>query len=250
MAGVLLIDIGNTRIKWLLASELNGNAPPHALDHGNDWDCGPPPCWSGLVKPTMVHVANVAGRRAAGAVRRWCDGLWGLEPVFAVSEARGHGVINGYADVAQMGVDRWLALIAAWRELGEACCVIDAGTAITLDVLDERGSHLGGWIAPGVGLMQAALDRGTSQVRLLTDDPYGVFGRDTAGCVEAGACAAVRGLVAEALFRVDQALGANVPFVVTGGAADKLKPALPSASLLRPALVLRGLALMAESRSP
>jgi len=86
--------------------------------------------------------------------------------VFAEVRARCSGVVNGYHDVSQMGVDRWLALLATYEKYQSACLVVDVGSAATVDLLQANGQHLGGYIVPGLQMMNSALFRDTGRVKL------------------------------------------------------------------------------------
>jgi type III pantothenate kinase len=155
-------------------------------------------------------------------------------------------VVPAYAG---LGVDRWLALQSAWRRVGSACCVVDAGTATTIDVIDDYGRHRGGWILPGRAASRAAL---LARAPVLRRDPGTVESlapaRDTADALERGLLLQQVGAVERALAEARPALGAEPPaLLLTGGAAGSLESWLTGAKV-EPDLVLEGLA-MAVARS-
>ena len=113
----------------------------------------------------QIRVANVGGAEAAQQLTRWAQAHWGLTPGYAESLPALAGVTNGYREPARLGVDRWLALLAAWQELHAGAILVSAGTALTIDVLQDNGQHGGGYIVPGLRLMRDALIAGTSGVR-------------------------------------------------------------------------------------
>ena len=161
------------------------------------------------------------------------------------------GLVNGYRDPSQLGVDRWLAMRAALTRQPGPWCVVDAGTATTIDLVAAGGQHLGGVIIPGPTLMGSALRRETGDLDRLAGavDPPGspadhdsFGGRDTGTAISLGIWRATAGLVAQAR----TSLGApRVPVnvLVTGGDGPALIPWLGGSPGSCPLLVLEGLAL-------
>ena len=97
-------------------------------------------------------------------ILEWVSINWACETIFAKVESSAAELRNGYEQPQQMGVDRWVAMLAAWERHHAAACIVDCGTAITLDVVSESGHHLGGVIAPGISLMHEALASRTAQL--------------------------------------------------------------------------------------
>jgi type III pantothenate kinase len=143
-----------------------------------------------------------------------------------------------------MGVDRWVAMIGAWTEVGAACLVVDAGTAVTVDALNDQGMHLGGQIIPGVATtsdipqVRPAPGRGRADL--------GMFARNTAAAVREGAQNAVAGAVDRAIQTL-QSNACQPAVVLTGGDASRILNALCESPLHRPHLVLQGLAHMLDT---
>ncbi|MGK2913930.1 MAG: type III pantothenate kinase [Porticoccaceae bacterium] len=159
---ILDVDIGNSRIKWRLTA-LGGHVESGTASHSPDsWSVIAPK--GSAVK--RVRVSNVAGPVLAGALSTWTQSRFGLEAEFAVARAQVGGVTCGYRLPATLGVDRWLAVLASWRKIEGACVVVDVGSAITVDILSDAGRHLGGYIVPGLRMMQRALYAGTSAVKV------------------------------------------------------------------------------------
>ena len=244
----LLIDIGNSRVKWAL---LNSGAlgPVHAAAYRS---MPRDELWVGLFRtqprPKRVVVANVAGDIIEADLASWSRREWDLtiEPLRATLCAG--TVRNGYVDSARLGVDRWMAMIGARAGMSGALCVVDCGTALTVDAVDAEGLHLGGWIAPGIGVMQGLLMESTHGVRMdsVVESGAGAFGRDTSACVRAGTCHAAAGLVFQALSLLQTMTGEVPRCVVTGGDASVLLPLLPPNTVHIPELVLRGIAAVAQ----
>ena len=243
----LLVDIGNTRVKWACAHHhaLSGHAGfawtretlSELLAHH----------WRALARPEQVYIASVAGAETGGELCDYVRGAWGLEPRLAVTEKERAGLTNAYTDVAAMGVDRWLAMLAAWNRYKRPVCVIDCGTALTVDIILEGGRHAGGFILPGMSLMGAALARATHGIHEHDETVARLeFGRSTAQCIRNGFAFALAGLVQQCAGKIREEEGAELSYIVTGGGAQQALPLLPGQCFHEPHLVLEGLSLVAE----
>lgn len=242
----LLLDIGNTRLKWGVA--VDGTIA--RTGHVTRQTIGE----QGLAVLTRrlprnvdaVIASNVAGTtfatRLAGVIHAHCE----RDIRFAKTARSGYGVTNSYAQPRRMGVDRWVALIGARAELGKACVVVDAGTAVTIDAIDARGQHLGGQILPGITLMLRSLASDTSDIPLVAPrksaDYAGMamFAANTRDAVGSGAINAVTGAIERAV-RVLRAARQRPRLVLTGGDASRILDVLDEDALHRPHLVLQGL---------
>lgn len=230
---ILELDIGNSRIKW---RTLAGGLP---VARGQCQRATPE--WPALLPREGIErlrVANVGGAEVAATLAAWARDRLGLEPEFAAAERACAGVSNGYTVPGRLGVDRWLALLAAWRELGGAALVVSAGTALTLDLLDDAGRHRGGYIVPGLGLMRQSLLSATSGVRL---EPA------PAATLEPGHStgeAVLQGCTAMAVALIERTRnGTQLPVLVAGGDAGLLVPWIAAPVRRRPELVLDGLGI-------
>ena len=156
---------------------------------------------------------------------------------------------NAYHDVAAMGVDRWLALLAAWSRYKKPLCVMDCGTALTLDVILEDGQHAGGFILPGLPLMVAALAREAHGIHDHRERELQLeFGRSTAACINNASCFCAGGPGVERCFgKVREERGVELLSIVTGGAAEQALPLVPGRPVHEPHLVLQGLARVSQS---
>ena len=143
------LDVGNTRIKWRCGSA-RGSCSLHDFPQLNG-------------EVTRVRISTVSADRIAlqASIRE----RYGVDPEFATSTRYLGGVSNGYQDESQLGVDRWLALVAAFNREHRAVMVVDAGTALTIDLVNSEGLHLGGYIVPGMQMLRQALARNTVQVQ-------------------------------------------------------------------------------------
>lgn len=248
----LLLDVGNTRIKWGVLDRGNMQRTGH-ISRQQLREQGLQVLTTKIPRHVdEVFASNVAGTsfgtRLAGVIGMHCS----CDVRFARTTRSGWGVTNGYTQPRRMGVDRWVALVAAWAETRGACLVVDAGTAVTLDALDDNGVHIGGQIIPGISLMAGSLATGTSDIAAVKpkasggEPGLGMFGRNTAAAVREGVQNAVAGAVDRA-FRTLQSNAYDPTIVLTGGDASRILNALCVAPVHRPHLVLHGLAHMLEA---
>ncbi len=238
----LCIDAGNTRIKWGI-HDGRGWAAIGAIATGDSATLAA--SWKNA--PAMQHAiaSNVAGGKVQADLESAC-----APPAIVLrtirSEASQLGVTNGYRDPAQLGADRWAALIAAHHGERGHKLVVNAGTALTIDALTDDGQFLGGVIVPGPALMRHSLDRGTAGLRL-TEGGFHEFPASTPDAITSGALQAAIG----AIVRLADAMGrrgvAPARIVLSGGAAPGIAPHLPNPFVIHENLVLDGLALIARA---
>jgi len=221
----LLIDAGNTRIKWALV-EAGGNSWQHSGVLPVEQASGLPQFFAGCFdklgmdpQNMQIWASNVAGEDIAQHIRNIGAGQ---RPRFIVAREEQCGVRNGYASASQLGSDRWAALIAAWHLVRGECLVVNCGTATTIDTLSMQGEFLGGLILPGVGLMQRSLCDATAQLQP-AQGKYAPFPQNTADALLSGAIQASCG----AIERQHALLGnTNAPVLLSGGAAGQIAPHL------------------------
>ena len=246
----LLLDVGNTRLKWGVLDDDQIHKTGHiAMRKIRDEGLGV--LTSRLPQAVdAVRVSNVAGAtfatRLSGVIGMHC----GCDVHFAKSAREACGVRCGYHHPRRLGVDRWVAMIGAWAEFESACVVVDAGTAVTIDVIDDDGQHLGGQIFPGVRLMFEALAASTSDIpavgrQLSATTGLDMFGDTTSKAIQNGAWNAVAGAVDRAITTL-RSNAYDPTVVLTGGDASRMLTALGTEPLHRPHLVLQGLARMLQ----
>ena len=144
----------------------------------------------------------------------------------------------------QTGVDRVLNIAAAYEQLGKACVVVDAGSAVTVDLCDERGQFLGGAIAPGASVQLAALHEKTAKLPLAPlAAPSGAFGKSTESAIQHGVFHGIRGLVKELAESYATHLGSWPEVIATGGDAHVLFDGWEIVHAVSPDLTLYGIAL-------
>lgn len=242
----LLVDLGNSRTKWALldGSGLRGGGSAiHPADGLGDEVAE---ALAALPAPARILVGSVAGADREEALRSLCRQQWNREPRFVTSEPAAAGVTNGYSSPGQLGVDRWLALLAAHADGQGDACIVDCGTAVTIDLVDAAGRHHGGLILPGLRAMRECLLVRTRIPSFGEAAPRRVLGRETAEAVANGALLAVVGAVRETLRLAQEMLGRMPRLIIAGGDGVLLAAVLGETAELRPDLVLEGLAVLAR----
>jgi len=246
----LLIDIGNTRIKWAMLDD-GLLQDSDAIEHRMGSAAITTMLERITVVPSGIVAANVAGDRIGALISAAVREHWKLPVCFATSQPQAGTVRNGYDDFRQLGVDRWLAIIAAADRFAGPVCIVDAGTAITIDVVADGGNHLGGYIIPGLDLMRRSLGEETGDLRQLAGDerPAGRMtpGHGTAEAIAGGSLAAVCSLIDRCIGEL-RGGNATPELVITGGDAERLIPYFDVTTHLRPQLVLEGLAKYATDQ--
>jgi type III pantothenate kinase len=246
----VVVDIGNSHIKWARAAGGRLEAPGRA-SHRESVSGALDALIEALPEQVdRVLVANVAGDVLADALGRRLRDARCVEPQFVSGATPGGGVRVVYADPARLGADRWAAMIAAHNRYPGPVCVIDAGTTVTFDAVDAEGQHLGGLILAGPRMTADALQRDTQGVRATVDvtrRPFGldVLGKSTDEAVGLGVMLALSGAIDRAAEAVADALGLEPTVLLTGGGAHGLQPWLKTAVRHSEYLVLEGLALLA-----
>jgi type III pantothenate kinase len=269
-ARTLLVDLGNTRLKWAWLNALGRPGRMHAAVHASaaaaeridvkDFAALLPPLRAGDRVFAVSVATPVVRRRFVAAVRK----TDAAAPRFATSSLRIAGLRSGYREPWRLGADRWVALAGA-RPLARDVLVVDAGTAVTIDLLDATGRHHGGCILPGSGLMTGSLLEGTGGIRRRAGSRSGnaaaaalrrggagrVFARSTREAVDAGAQLAIVAAIERAVVDAEERLGRRPQLLLTGGDAVRLARSLRIRHEIRPALVLEGLAgMFAAAHSP
>ena len=241
----LLIDAGNTNLKW---SWLDGgviSAPGAASHRVSSIDSIARRHWGDHDPPARVFAANVSGREVESALETWTHEAWQLVPEFVRPVREGYGVTNGYDDPVQLGVDRWLTLVAVRSRAAGAACIVDSGTATTVDVMNRHGVHLGGLILPGIDLMRGALLDRTRIPRVEAVGETAFWGAGTAPAVASAARQATAGLVERAMDRATRDLGERPRLILTGGGAVGLAALLEQPHEILSGLVMDGLRVLA-----
>ncbi|MGN6230640.1 MAG: type III pantothenate kinase [Trinickia sp.] len=283
-APFLLIDAGNSRVKWALADRQgallrsgafahgpgaepiddSAHSPRSTSSAGSAHAVAPPEAdadahtaWAELPAPVGAWISNVAGEAVGERLAASLETHWpGLPRTVVRARERQCGVVNGYGAPERLGSDRWAGLIGARAAFpGEPLLIATLGTATTLEALTADGHFVGGMISPGWSLMMRSLGEHTAQLPILAVDSVRTlvgdalarhwFAADTRHAITAGSLLAQAGLIERAWRELGRAWGAPVRLVVGGGAADDVAGALDVPYTRHDTLVLSGLALIA-----
>jgi len=257
----LLVDMGNSWLKWAI---LQGDqltfvqGLPHQV---NDFEWRLTQAWQSLAyPPSQVWIANVAGGQKGAMLSQWISQHWHLQAYFVTTSYQQCGITNGYKNFAQLGVDRWLAMIGAYHlekieNKKNNFCIVDCGTALTLDVLADDGFHLGGVIMPGMNAMYNALLKNAEVLKPLTSpvaefsnqskfSPTQLLANNTQTGIDLGISYAIIGGIVHIFNQFDSQLENQLTLVITGGNAPSLLPLLSIPYQYIPDLVLQGLAVV------
>ena len=245
----LLVDIGNSRMK----SAIDEGGALHPLEtfawRETFLDTALDRVWLeafGNRYPASIHVSNVAGERLLPNLSAWCCSRWQVRPVPIRAEASFAGLVNGYAEPETFGVDRWAAMIGARGAHRGALCIVDSGTATTVDVVHADGRHTGGAILPGIYTMRRSLGKYTAAL-FAADGDIGPFSDNTAAGIAGGTGYASVGAI-ERLVREAERLAGPLTTIVTGGESAILESLMERSVSRDPLLVLRGVSAIAAAR--
>ncbi len=241
---ILVIDIGNTRTKWVLADD-KGQLSTMGVCFNVDITHADLP----IKKAKKAVIANVAGAQMVQQITRLLEPL---EIVFVTARVQAFGVTSNYAPT--LGADRWAALVAVWHDYHLPSVVVNAGTAITIDALTDKGEFLGGSIMPGLNTMRASLSANAALLDVEEGD-WHEFPTNTADAIQTGCLNAIIGAVNLMLKRLEKQCGRPPLLVLSGGDAQIIAQALRAQILnvdtkqviITENLVLQGLVLLAKA---
>lgn len=242
---ILELDCGNSFVKWRVISAANGalitdGIATQAIDIVRDL------LDRNIGEITRCRLVSVRNDVETTAIMGVLSESLKVNVSRVTPVERAAGVVNGYRDPLRLGLDRWLAILAAHDMCRGACLVIDLGTAITVDLVAASGAHLGGYIAPGTALLRGQLLTHTRRIQYDAAEAALALsdlspGRSTAEAVERGCLVMVRSYVSSQITSAKGVLGEDFAVYVTGGDAA-LAADLRSVRCV-PDLVFRGLAI-------
>jgi type III pantothenate kinase len=241
---LLAVDSGNTYVKWGLH---DGHTwlkqgvvaqDEKALLEGE---------WRDMGEPGRILVSHVGTMQTKADLSELFS-RWKVGPQWITAVAYQCGVRNYYTDPAQLGSDRWAALIAAWELQRQGCLVVDTGTAMTVDALSDTGEFLGGIITPGVDLMQKILIENAASLKL-ESGKFRDYPDSTADAIYSGTVHALAGAVERMAALLTITLGHVPDCILSGGTAQELQPHINVNTKVIDNLVLEGLVLIAYESS-
>ena len=239
----LFLDVGNTAAKWRLRRgeerREGGN------QHLRDWEQLSSQLTRvvGDAELESLHVASVAGLEADAVLAAELSATLGMPPNFYYSPAADGGITNCYAEPARLGVDRWLAMVDAWHRTEGAAIVVDCGSALTIDLVDSTGQHRGGYIVPGLRMLESGLLAKTASVRFHEAQAWTSLapGESTVACVHNGTMRMTVAFITETVVALQNLVQDTCPVFVTGGDAMDVMAWLPDGFCHLPDMVLDGL---------
>jgi type III pantothenate kinase len=233
---ILAVDAGNSRIKWGCHDgqgwSMSGWVARGAVSRLRQ-------DWAALDTPETILVSNVAGPEVRDALEQMLS-CWNIPVRWVAARPEQCGVRNYYTHPEKLGSDRWAALITAWRREARACVVVNAGTALTVDALDDHGAFLGGMIAPGLATMHRALAIDTAQLNVAPGN-FAPFPGNTADALYSGALAAMAGVVLRVQMELARHSARAPVCLIGGGDGPALLELLGGEATLVDNLVLDGL---------
>ena len=242
----LLVDIGNSAVKYCLESDLQ-NERVNALNHGEG---------DFIQKLTDLHSTTPLGSLSLSSVyqadftaqiKSWCN-KHKVRFYQATSQPKSGDLKNGYTDAQQLGTDRWLAMIAVREQTKSPFFVVSCGTAVTFDAVASSGQHLGGAIIPGLALMQRSLSEKTIALQMEHDliATPNKLALDTSTAIANGTMMAITGFIEKMADMTNMELKQGI---LTGGYASLLAMVIGADIKVSPSLVLKGLAINSREKS-
>jgi len=247
----LLVDIGNTFVKWgRYRTDFAGSAQAGCIESGHallEEITALAAQFRPHAAPVRIVISNVSGTRVRASMLRLLEVWRGAPPPLWVAARQEEcGVTNGYRNPAQLGSDRWAALIGARALLADqAVLVVCSGTATTMDLLSAQGKFVGGCIMPGVGTMLRSLHERTAALPD-ADGAFKEYPTQTVDAIVSGCQHAQAGAI-ERLFALYKREHPQLRCLVSGGAAKALTPRLAIAFEHHENLVLEGLYCISRS---
>ena len=242
----LLIDLGNSRLKWAWSDETLWQSGAVAIDRK--------PAASLMASvgephgaPRKVGVVSVASQELLKGITQFIKRKWNAEPVLVESVAEQAGVRNGYKDPKQLGNDRWAALVAARAETPSPVCVISCGTAITIDAMNGQGEFIGGTIFPGLEMLRQGLRHGTAGIESTYGCDQSCQATSTEDAVMGGTLFGLAGAINKIVAEHRRVLGKNCMNILTGGSGEIVAPHLEFPVQPIPDLVLLGVKRILEA---
>lgn len=243
---ILELDCGNSFIKWRVISRSHDVVVAGGVVDSDQQlveTLGVAPG----ISLTHCRLVSVRTEQETDSLAALLQSAFSIRVLRAGAAKAMAGVTNGYDDYEKLGLDRWLAVLGAWRMAQRPCVVIDFGTAVTSDFVDADGAHLGGFICPGLPLMRSQLKTHTRRIRydeISAEKAHVTLlpGTSTVEAVERGCLLMLQGFVVTQVEQAKARWGEGYSLFLTGGDAGFVKAVAPEAKLI-PDLVFHGLAI-------
>ncbi|MCZ6802755.1 MAG: type III pantothenate kinase [Proteobacteria bacterium] len=241
----LLLDIGNSSVNWVMEEQEQFiSKGVFSYDKNNFVNS----LQENLLlsqKPSNILVSNVAGPEVLLSLNNWVKKQWQQTLWQPPVAAKFKELKNSYSDTQQMGIDRWLAMVASREKYQSALCVVDCGTALTIDAIDSEGNHLGGYIIPGIELMQRSLIINTERINISVQNQVLLdYANNTQAAVYNGTVLATVTMIDRVVNNLSKESNCNPKCIISGGMAESIKPLLEHPFEHEPNLVLDGLLIV------
>ena len=244
---MLLIDIGNSWLKSAyFRDEVLHSISPLEISH---FKSDRTVSWvlpeREMLSPEKILVSSVASQEVNEKCHKILFSELGIEPYFVQVQKTYKGLTTLYA-TSKLGVDRWLACLAAWSKYKKNLIVVDAGTAITVDFINSRGTHLGGLIAPGPNILASALAGGTAHLPVVSrGEKKMIVPTGTEEAIGIGLGTLLFGFMNQVKAECSHIYDADPSWVLTGGAAGIISDGIEWPHVTEQNLVLDGLKIFA-----
>ena len=235
---VLELDSGNTRLKWRLIRE-GKILSRGVVENNEDWSVRLPELFDQLGAFQLARISVVSGCEKHNLLSDIITGGFGIPVQIARTKACSQGLAIAYSDSSALGVDRWLAMLAAHHQPEKGVkIIVDSGTALTVDVVNPEGKHIGGYIVPGIQLMKQSLQLNTAKLLVKDGQAEGLSpGKNTLQCIDHGVVLMATSMIHSVIAGFD-----DVTVYLTGGSVQLLQPYIDAKSKYLPELVMDGLA--------
>jgi len=242
----LLVDFGNSRLKWACYADGTIGQQGVCECSSDSFTSSLNDHWSAIPAPTQLVYCTVTKQSRAKQLEALVRERWRIPARRLVPRQQAFGVHCNYRQPSQLGADRWAALIGAYTRYKSALCVVDCGTAVTVDALDAGGWHQGGLIIPGPLLMRQVLGDCTGGIGQVDAVDFNLASVDTPAAVSTGCALAQAAFIDRAVRAYQDGIADPMRVLLTGGDAVTVLARLESEPELIPELVLLGLAECAE----
>lgn len=240
---VLIIDAGNSAVKWAISGAHGLSQMQSALYPQNISSHFFIELWQHINKPICITASCVANDSVWLALSEACKKLWSIDVNKVISLKDGYGLKNAYENASSLGSDRWAAMIGARELTDNPFMLVGAGSALTIDMVNETGQHMGGYIIPGLSMMRESLSLYTANIKVADTHeaaPTLSLANSTSACVEAGIHLSAVKLI-EAVNEQQSKQVNKLQCYLTGGNAKLIAELLEFKCDIVPDIVLRGL---------
>ena len=238
----LYVDAGNQYVKWICGTR-RGRFPTRLETLETNFR----EHWDPLIEITSAYVSNVAGEPFFDLLRQWVSCRPDTSLIKVTPKKKQCGVRNNYADIAELGADRWSAVVGVRSLTRQSAIVVDCGTAITIDAIDSSGVFLGGSILPGFYLSESSLWTRASGITEFQDSYPKIPGKTTRQAVSGGVSIGLSGAVDRLIKAYTEVVEGSPQLFLAGGDAKHLKKFSEHIFIDEPDIVLKGIIEIANS---